>query len=84
MNVLNSEISDFDHFMNILKSNWKMIFRCQLFSCQLFSCFEWFLKVWHCVKILSHLKFLLTAVISEISDFDNFLNILKSNWKVIF
>ena len=44
-----------------------------------FCCLEPFVEVWGWVKILSKIEILMTAVLSEISDFDHFLNIVISD-----
>ena len=49
------------------------------FSKVFLCCFEGFVKFWVSVKILSKIENLKTAVLSEISDFDHFLNIVISD-----
>ena len=78
-----SEISDFDHFFNILifdlRVNCKSqngILECSLDHLKDFCKFE--VESKFCRK----LKIFMTAVLSEISDFDHFLNILIIDLRV--
>ena len=85
MTAVISEISDFDHFLNILKSHIKVSFESQngILESYLVVLSE-FWKFEIESKFCQILKLFMTAVTSEISDFDHFLNILKSHIKVSF
>ena len=79
MTAVLSEISDFDHFLNIVISDlWvncrseNSILKCFFVDLNYLWKFEVELKF--CQK----LKIFMTAVLSEISDFDHFLNIVIS------
>ena len=83
MTAVLSEISDFDHFLNIVISymwvNYKYqngILKCSFVDLYYFWKFE---VGW---KFCQKLKIFMTAVLSEISDFD-FLNIVISDLWVI-
>ena len=80
MTAVLSEISDFDHFLNIVISymwvNYKYqnrILKCSFIDLNYFWKFE--VESNFCQK----LKIFMTAVLSEISDFDHFLNIVISD-----
>ena len=51
MTAVISEISDFDYFLNILKSHIEVSFQSQIRILE--SYLVWFLKFWNSVKILS-------------------------------
>ena len=79
MTAVLSEISDFDHFLNIVISDlWvnckrqNSILKCSFIDLKDFWKFE--VESKFCQK----LKIFMTAVLSEISDFDHFLNIVIS------
>ena len=79
MTAVLSEISDFDHFLNIVISdlwvNCKLqnsILKCSFVDLKDFWKFE--VESKFCQK----LKIFMTAVLSEISEFDHFLNIVIS------
>ena len=79
MTAVLSEISDFDHFLNIVISDlWvnckrqNSILKCSFVDLKDFWKFE--VESKFCQK----LKIFMTAVLSEISDFDHFLNIVIS------
>ena len=85
MTTVISEISDFDHFLNILKTHMKVSFDSQ--NCILESYLVVLNDFWKFEvesKFCQNVKFFMTAVISEISDFDHFINILKTHMKVSF
>ena len=85
MTAVISEISDFDHFLNILKSHIKVSFESQIGIPESYLVvLSDFWKFEIESNICQNVKFFMTAVISEISDFDHFLNILKSHIKVSF
>ena len=75
-----TEISHFDHFLSILKSHIKESFESQngiLESYLVVLSDFWKFEIES--KFCQNVKFFMTAVISEISDFDHFLNIHKSH-----
>ena len=72
MTAVISEISNFDYFLNILKTDMKVSFE------SLNGILESYLVV-----LNNFLKSLRLSQ-SEISDFDHFLNILKTDMKVSF
>ena len=85
MTAVISEISDFDHLFNIVKSYMKVSFQSQnsiLDSYLVVLNDFWKFEIES--KFCQNVKFLMTAVISEISDFYHFLNILKTHMKVSF
>ena len=75
MTAVLSEISDFDHILNIVISDLRVICK---YEYSILNCFLVDLKdLWKFEvqsKFCQKLKIFMTAVISEISDFDNFLN----------
>ena len=78
-----SEISDFDHFLNIVISDLWVNCKCQN---DILKCLFVFLNhLWKFEvesKFFQKLKILMTAVLSEISDFDHFLNSAISDFWV--
>ena len=85
MTAVTSEISDFDHFLNILKTHMKVSFEFQ--NGILESYLVVLNEVWKFEiesKFCQNVKFFMTAVISKSSNFDYFLNILKTDMKVSF
>ena len=79
MTAVLSEISDFDHFLiNVISDLWV---NCKCHN-DILKCFLVDLNYWRKFEVESKfrqkLKILMTAVISEISDFDHFLNIVIS------
>ena len=74
-----SEVSDFDHFLNIVISDLWVNSKCQngILKCS-FIDFNYFWKFEVESKFCQKLKIFMTAVLSEISDFDHFLNIVIS------
>ena len=86
MTAVLSQISDFDHFLNIVISYMWVNYKYQngiLKCCFVDLYYFWKFKVES--KFCQKLKIFMTAVLSEISDFDHFLNIVISdlwvNWK---
>ena len=81
MTMVISRISDFDYFLYNLKSNWSVNFQSQTGILDsylvVFNDFSMFEKE---SKFCQNPKFFMTAVISEISNFDHFHNNLKCNW----
>ena len=79
MTAVLSEISDFDHFLNIVISDLWVICKCQngILKCS-FIDFNYFWKFEVESKFCQKLKIFMTAVLSEISDFHHFLNIVIS------
>ena len=80
MTAVISEISDFDHFLKIFKTHIEVSFESK--NCILESYFVVLNEFWKFEiesKFCQNVKFFITAVIREISDFDHFLNILKSH-----
>ena len=80
MTAVLSEISDFDHFLNNVISDLSVnckyqndILKCFLVELNYFRKFE--VESKFCQK----LKIFMTTVLSEISDFDHFLNIVISD-----
>ena len=75
MTAVLSEISDFDHFLNIVISD--LLVNCK-YQNNILKCFfvvlNHFLKFEVQSKFCQKLKILMTAVLSEISDFDQLLN----------
>ena len=72
-----SEISDFDHFLNIVISDLWVNFKCQNNILKvIFVVLNHFWKFEVESKFCQKLKIFITAVLSEISDFDHFLNIV--------
>ena len=80
MTAVLSEISDFDHFLNIAISYLLVNCKCQnnILKC-FFVHLNYFWKFEVESKVCQKLKILMTAVLSEISDFDHFLNIVISD-----
>ena len=75
-----SKISNFDNFLNILKSDIKVSFESLNDILEsILVVLNDFLKFEIESKFCQNVKFLMTVVISEISDFDHFLNILKNH-----
>ena len=72
-----TEISDFDHFLNIVISDLWVNFKCQnnILKCS-FVVLNHFWKFVVESKFCQKLKMFMIAVLSEISDFDHFLNIV--------
>ena len=84
MTAVISEISDFDHFLNILKSHIKVSFESQNGNLESYLVVLSDLKKNEIEsKFCQNVKIFMTAVISEVSDFDHFLNILKSHSKQV-
>ena len=80
-----SVISDYDHFLNILKSHIKVSFESQNGILESYlAVLSDFWKFEIESKFCQNVKFFITAVIREISDFYHFLNIFKSHIKVSF
>ena len=79
MTAVLSEISDFDHFLNIVISDLWVNCKCQngILKCS-FIDLNYFWKFEVESKFCQKLKIFMTAVLSEISDFDHFLNIVIS------
>ena len=75
-----SQISDFDHFLNIIISDLWVNCKCQngIPKCS-FIDLNYFWKFEVESKFCQKLKIFMTAVLSEISDFDHFLNIVISD-----
>ena len=75
-----TEISDFDHFFNI--AIFDLLVNCK-YQNNILKCFFVFLNdFWKFEvesKFCQKLKIFMTAVLSEISDFDHFLNIVISD-----
>ena len=80
MTAVLSEISDFDHFLNIVISDLWVNCKCQngILKCS-FIDLNYFWKFEVESKFCQKLKIFMTAVLSEISDFDHFLNIVISD-----
>ena len=80
MTAVLSEISDFDHFLNIVISDLWVNCKCQngILKCS-FVDLNYFWKFEVESKFCQKLKIFMTAVLSEISDFDHFLNIVISD-----
>ena len=80
MTAVLSEISDFDHFLNIVISDLWVNCKCQnhILKC-FFVDLNYFWKFEVESKFCQKLKIFMTAVLSEISDFDHFLNIVISD-----
>ena len=77
------EISDFDHFLNIVISDLYVNYKYQ--NCILKFSLVDFKDLWKFEvesKFCQKLKIFMTAVLSEISDFDHFLNIVISDLSV--
>ena len=85
MTTVISEISHFDHFLNILKSCMKVSFESQngILERYLLVLNE-FLKFEIESKFCQNVKLFMTVVITEISDFDHLLNILKTHMNLNF
>ena len=80
MTTVLSEISDFDHFLNIVISD--LWVNCKYQNCILKCSFVDLNNLWKFEvesKFCQKLKIFMTAVLSEISDFDHFLNIVISD-----
>ena len=80
MTAVLSKISDFDHFLNIVISDLRVNCNYQycILKCSLLDLKDlWKFKVES--KFCQKLKIFITAVLSEISDFDHFLNIVLSD-----
>ena len=79
MTVVLSEISDFYHFLNVI-SDLLVNCKCQnnILNC-FFVVLNHFWKFEVELKFCQNLKILMTAVLSEISDSDHFLNIVISD-----
>ena len=77
-----SEISDFDHFLNIVISDLWLICKYEycILKCSLVDLKDlWKFEVES--KFCQKLKIFMTAVLSEISDFDHFLNnVISDLW----
>ena len=80
MTAVLSEISDFDHFLNIVISDlWvNCKYQNNILKC-FFVVLNHFWKFEVESKFCQKLKIFMTAVLSEISDFDHFLNIVISD-----
>ena len=80
MTAVLSEFSDFDHFLNIVISDLWLNFKCQndIVKC-FFVDLNYFCKFEVESKFCQKLKIFMTAVLSEISYFDQFLNIVISD-----
>ena len=80
MTVVLSEISDFDNFLNIVISDLWVNCKCKndIQKCFLVD-LNYFRKFEVQSKFCQKLKIFMTAVLSEISDFDHFLNIVISD-----
>ena len=80
MTAVLSEISDFDHFLNIVISDLWVNCKCQndILKCP-FVVLNHLWKFEVESKFCQKLKIFMTAVLSEISDFDHFLNIVISD-----
>ena len=80
MTAVLSEISDFDHFFNIVISDLWVNCKCQngILKCS-FNDLNYFWKFEVESKFCQKLKIFMTAVLSEISDFDYLLNIVISD-----
>ena len=77
MTAVLSEISDFDHFLNIVISD--LWVNCKRQNSILKYSFVYLKDFWKFeveAKFCQKLKIFMTAVLSEISDFDHFLNIV--------
>ena len=75
-----SEISDFDHFLNIVI--FDLLLNCRSQNIILKCSFIVLKDLWKFVvesKFCQKLKISMTAILSEISDFDHFLNIVISD-----
>ena len=84
MTAVIREISDFDHFLNIFKSRIKVSFESQDGIVESYLVvLNNFCKFENESKFCQNVKFFMTAIISEISDFDHFLNILNRLFFVI-
>ena len=84
MTAVLSEISDFDHFLNIVISDLWVNCKCQNNILKFFLVYlNYFRKFEVESKLYQKLKIFMTAYLSEISDFDNFLNIVMSDLWVI-
>ena len=79
MTAVLSEISDFDHFLNNVISDLSVNCKYQNILKYLFVVLNHLLKFEVESKFFQKLKILMTAVLSEISDFDHFLNIAISD-----
>ena len=79
MTAILSEISHFDHFLNIVISDLWVNCKCQnnILKC-FFVDLYYFLKFEVESKFCQKLKIFMTAVLNEFSDFDHFLNIVIS------
>ena len=80
MTAVLSEISDFDHFLNIVISDLWVNCKYQycILKCSLVDLKDlWKFEVES--KFCQKLKIFMTAVHSEISDFDHFLNVVISD-----
>ena len=80
MTAVLSEISDFDHFLNIVISDLWVNCKCQngILKCS-FIDLNYFWKFEVELKFCQKLKIFMTAVFSEISDFVYLLNIVISD-----
>ena len=80
MTAVLSEISDFDHFLNIAISEFWVNCKCQnnILKC-FFVDLTYFWKFEVKSKFCQKLKIFITAILSEISDFDRILNIVISD-----
>ena len=79
MTAVISEISVFDHFFKFLKSHIKVSFESQNGILKRYLVLSDFGKFEIESKFCQNVKFFMTSVMSEISDFDHFLDILKSH-----
>ena len=79
MTAVISEISVFDHFFTFLKSHIKVSFESQNCILKRYLVLSDFGKFEIESKFCQNVKFFMTSVMSEISDFDHFLDILKSH-----
>ena len=85
MTAVISEISNFDHFLNILKSHIKVSFESQNGILERYLVvLSDFWKFEIESKFCQNMKFFMTLVISEISVFDHFFKFLRSHIKVSF
>ena len=80
MTSFHTEISDFDHFLNIVISDLLVncMYQNNILKCSLVDLKDlWKFEVES--KFCQKLKIFMTAVLSEISDIDHFLNIVISD-----
>ena len=75
-----SQILDFDHFLNIVISDLWVNCKCQngILKCSFIN-LNYFWKFEVELKLCQKLKIFITAVLSQISDFDHFFNIVISD-----